>query len=47
MQEQTQIGDKMKFDLDIGESEMLEVSVKNFLTWFIWSTKEGVANGDH
>ena len=24
MQEQTQIGDKMKFDLDIGESEMLE-----------------------
>ena len=26
MQEQTQIGDKMKFDLDIGESEMLEVT---------------------
>ena len=25
MQEQTQIGDKMKVDLDIGESEMLEV----------------------
>lgn len=26
MQEQTQIGDKMKFDLDIGESGMLEVT---------------------
>ena len=26
MQEQTQIGDKMKVDLDIGESEMLEVT---------------------
>lgn len=23
------------------------MSVKNFFMWFIWNTKEGVANGDH